>query len=275
MSFETPGVYAPADPTCRYGVSRLQFRGPQRDLDVPFVACIGGTETFGRFVPDPFPACLEKRLKEPCVNLGCVNGGLDAVLHDPELRRLAQMAEYCVFQAPGAQNLSNRYYRVHPRRNDRFVAASKQLTQLYPDVDFTEFHFNKHMLGRLHALSPVRFDEVRQELQAAWSARMRSALVELGSHVVLVCLRYQQTAGVGAQGVLGAEPLLVTEQMIAHLREHCRAVVEIPVRTAGVSDELGDMLFGTLQQPAAEHMLGPVTHEIIADRIYRAIQDLN
>ena len=35
---------------CRYGRSRVLFRGPRRPLDVPYVAFLGGTETYGRFL---------------------------------------------------------------------------------------------------------------------------------------------------------------------------------------------------------------------------------
>nr|WP_253276904.1 DUF6473 family protein [Ruegeria sp. 6PALISEP08] len=45
--------------------SKLWFRGPPGELGKPYVACLGGEETFGRFVEHPFPAELGKRLKLP------------------------------------------------------------------------------------------------------------------------------------------------------------------------------------------------------------------
>ena len=110
------------------------------------MACIGGTETYGRFVSDPFPALLERRLGGACVNFGSINSGLESILNDPELMRLACGAEACVVQLPGAQNLSNRLYRVHPRRNDRFLGASRMMQAIFDDVDFTQFHFTRHLL---------------------------------------------------------------------------------------------------------------------------------
>lgn len=275
MSYELPGAGAPEAATCRYGLSKLRFRGPVRDLNAPYVACIGSTETFGRFVPDPYPALLEQRLGEACVNLGSINSGLDAILLDPELARLAQAAEFCVLQVPGAQNLSNRLYRVHPRRNDRFLEASPMLAALYDEVDFTEFHFNKHLLGRLYEISAERFTVVRAELQQAWQARMRSAIDVLGSRVVLLWLRYRHQRPDDPAEALGPEPLMVTPKMVAGLASRVRATVEVPVQMAGQSDELGDMIFGMLQEPAAEHSIGPVMHQVIADRLYRALQDID
>ena len=52
-------TYAP----CRYGMSRIMFRGPKRRLDNPYFACIGGTETYGKFIDRPFPALIEKRYR--------------------------------------------------------------------------------------------------------------------------------------------------------------------------------------------------------------------
>jgi len=273
MCYEMQGAYAPDHLTCRYGASKLHFRGPKRSLEAPYVACIGGTETYGRFVSDPFPALLERRLDGACVNFGSINSGLDSILNDPELMRMAQGAEACIVQLPGAQNLSNRLYRVHPRRNDRFLEASKLLISLYGEVDFTEFHFNKHLLGRLLDLSQGRFEVVREELQQAWMARMRSLLRAIDGQVLLLWLRYDPPED--GEVPLGAEPLLVSQAMVDGLRDEAAALVELPVKMAGESDELGDMIFGTMQEPAAEHMIGPATHQIIADRVYRALRDLD
>jgi Domain of unknown function (DUF6473) len=275
MSYERPGVDTPGDQTCQYGASKLYFRGPKRSLNVPYVACIGGTETFGRFVPDPFPAVLERRLGEVCVNLGSVNSGLDTVIQDPELLRLAHRADISVLQVPGAHNLSNRLYRVHPRRNDRFLQASDALARLYPEVDFTEFHFNKHLLHHLLALGGDRFDQVKSELRQAWLARMRLLVSQIDGHVALLWLRYVRPEGEDAADGMGADPWLVTSDMVDKLRKVVSTIVEVPVRPAGASDELEDMIFGTMQEPAAEHMMGPATHQIVADRVYRALRDLD
>lgn len=275
MSYELPGAGAPDAVTCRYGVSKLRFRGPCRDLSAPYLACIGGSETYGRFVSAPYPTLLEARMGEACVNLGSVNSGLDALLHDPELSRIATGAEACILQLPAAHNLSNRLYRVHPRRNDRFLQASPMLTQLYREVDFTDFHFNKHMLGQLHAVSPDRFATVQAELQQAWSARMRSLIEAFGGRVVLLWLRYMHMRPDDPSEALGTEPLMVTPEMVAALASSSLSTVEVRVQMAGQSDELDDMIFGMLQEPAAEHMIGPATHRLIADRLFRALQDLD
>ena len=70
---------------CQYGESRLLFRGPQKALDEPFVAFLGGTETYGKFVPQPFVSLLDEALPINCVNFGYVNPGSDAFLAEPSV----------------------------------------------------------------------------------------------------------------------------------------------------------------------------------------------
>ncbi|GGH38607.1 hypothetical protein SAMN05444007_11111 [Cribrihabitans marinus] len=272
MSFQLHGAGAPVDPTCRYGASRLRFRGPKRRLRDPYVACLGGAETFGRFVADPYPQLLEQRLGMACVNFGSVQCGLDAMLGDPDLLGLARAAERCILQLPCAQNLSNRFYRVHPRRNDRFLTASENLVALYPEVDFTEFHFTRHLMLRLFQHSPDRFAAVMAELQRAWVARMRRLLSAVDRPTVLLWLRQEPPSD--AVAPLGAAPLLVDRDMVAALAGGSAATVELAVRGAVDSDELDDMIFGALQEPAAAQMLGPATHRSIAGQLLGVLRDL-
>ena len=164
MAFAFQGAAALDYSVCRYGSSKVQFRGPRCDLSGPYVACLGGTETFGKFVPDPFPALVQGRLGIPIANLGCVNAGLDVFLNEPAIADVAAGAKVTVLQILGVQNLSNRYYTVHPRRNDRFVHAAPGLKALYRDVDFTEFHFTRHLLGVLAHL-PVSWTALGEGLR--------------------------------------------------------------------------------------------------------------
>ena len=62
---------------CRYGSSKLLFRGPRRSLDTAFCAVLGGTEAYGKFVPQPFPDLVEAATGVRMVNLGCMNAGVD------------------------------------------------------------------------------------------------------------------------------------------------------------------------------------------------------
>ncbi|HLQ19378.1 MAG TPA: DUF6473 family protein, partial [Tabrizicola sp.] len=108
---------------CRYGASKALFRGPQRDLSLPYVAMLGGSATFGKYVERPYPALVEAALGRPVANLGGLNAGPDFYLTDPAALDVAARAQVAVVQVTGAEALSNPFYTVHSRRNDRFLAA--------------------------------------------------------------------------------------------------------------------------------------------------------
>jgi Domain of unknown function (DUF6473) len=259
MSFEVPGAGAPDELRCRYGSSKLVFRGPFRDLNKPYVAFLGGSETYGKHVQTPFVALLDDEIGKNCVNLGVVNAGLDAFVNDPETLVMARNADEVVVQILGAHNLSNRFYRVHPRRNDRFLAASPLLSAIYREVDFTDFNFTKHMLGSLQKVSPERFETVKTEIQQAWLSRMRLLIQMIEKDVSLLWLRYPDDVE-----NLGPEPLAITGAMVDQLRPIARDVVEIKVAPARQTDEVGDMVFAQMQAPAAAHLIGPSAHRQIA-----------
>ena len=124
MSIEIPGASALDIEPCRYGASKLVCRGPLRRPEKPYFAFLGDGETFGKFVRRPFAGLVELATGQPCVNLGGANTGLDAYLADPDILEIAANSETAVVQAMGPQNLTNRFYRVHPRRNDRFIAPA-------------------------------------------------------------------------------------------------------------------------------------------------------
>ena len=259
MSYELQSVSTLSGGTCCYAGSRLQVRGPERDLNEPYIAFLGGTEVFGRFVAEPFPAVAESLLDVPCVNLGGVNAGLDSFMSDDSLMKVAKESDIAVFQLLGAQNLSNKYYRVHPRRNDRFLQARPELKALYPEVDFTEFHFNKHLLTELKNVSEERFETLCLHLQSVWVSRMGDLITAMDGRLVLLWLRYN----LGGVGMFGREPVLVDQAMVDSLRPLVKGVVELPVATAGLANDVMGMDMGPLDLPTARHMLGPKEHNRI------------
>lgn len=267
MSYENHGTVSLDEKPVCYGRSRLPCRGPIRTTSDPYLAVLGGTETYGKFVSRPFAALLEDKLGAPCVNLGSVNAGVDSFVNDVDLSDMAMKARFCVVQVMGAQNLSNRLYRVHSRRNDRFLAASEVLNSIYEDVDFTEFSFNKHMLGTLKKLDINRFDVVQKELKKAWLGRMKVFLDRFPRKPALLWLRYEDAGDNGVFASLGPRPPLVTQEMIDALASRIDGVVEVPVQAAKETGDLMQMTFPSLQIAAAEQMLGPDMHEKIANAL--------
>ncbi|MEP4197971.1 MAG: DUF6473 family protein [Aliishimia sp.] len=264
MTLDSMGGSALDYLACRYGNSKLLFRGPRKDLGSPYVAFLGGTETYGKFVAEPFVDLLDQRLEQTCVNFGCVNAGVDVFLNDPFLPEAAHKARVTVLQVTGAQNLSNRLYAVHPRRNDRFVSATKMLKSIFPDVDFAGFHFNKHMLKHLQALSPDRYRIVEQELQDAWKARMEKLTQRIAGRILLTWVSERHPEDEDREDV---EPMHVDRDMIEHMRPYVTEIAEITPSQAALTTGCEGMVYNELEAPAAREIMGPKAHEEIADEL--------
>lgn len=138
----------------------------------------------GLDVDSPYPDLLAAMTGRVVVNLGCAQAGPDAFLGDAALQ-LAMRADRAVVELPDIRNLSNRFYLVHPRRNDRFVAPSSQLRALFPEVDFSAIHFTRHLIATLDLVCDERCAEVLADLHRTWLRRMAVLLDVLPDPVLL------------------------------------------------------------------------------------------
>jgi hypothetical protein len=205
-------------------------------------------------------------------NLGVAHGGLDAVLGDGAVRAALGAATAVALQLPGAATMSNRFYTVHPRRNDRFVRASGRLRSLYPEVDFTEFHFIRHLLSRLAELSPERFAALREEIRTAWTARLDRFLDEARVPVHLLWLARRAPEDGPAEGDLGADPLFVDRAMLDAVSRGAASLTVVSDRSSpGGGTGAPGMFFAPRERAAARILPGAETHteaaRILAERI--------
>jgi len=263
--YEHPGAGALNYFPCRYGNSKLMFRGPRRRLEGVFCAMTGGTETYGKFVKTPFPALVEELTGHRIVNLGCANAGPDIFSGEAAVLKLCAPARVTVVQVLGAQNMSNRYYSVHPRRNDRFLRASQLMRSVFKEIDFTEFNFTRHMLKTLQRRTPNRFAILADELRMAWVARMMALIERIEGPVVLLDLQEYRAAP--AEDGMGCDPLLVTPEMIAQISAGAAAVVTVTPSVAARAAATEGMCFAPLDGPIATQMPGPVVHQEVADAL--------
>ena len=263
MSYESMGPLALNYAPCYYGTSRIAFRGPARRLDAPYVAFVGGTETYGKFIKAPFPALVESDIGINCVNFGVANAGLDVFVNDGFVLDAARDAKAAVMQVVGAHNMSNRFYTVHPRRNDRFVNASPILASIYPEIDFAEFNFTKHLLSALYQASQERFSIVRRELQIAWVSRMKMLFRRIENQVILLWFSdhpphdddHDQGDPAHAE-----DPLFVTRQMLGGLSDQTAGYVEVIASAEALAAGTHGMVFNHLEAQAATRLMGPKAH---------------
>jgi hypothetical protein len=219
---------------------------------------------------EPWPKLLEAAVKRPVVNLGVQNAGIDAYLNDPGALTTAANAKVALVQLGCGQNTSNRFYAVHPRRNDRFLKASDALKSLYPEMDFTEVHFTGHLLSRLQSICPDRFSLVVREVQDAWRARMRHLIGQLDGKVVLLWFN-AFPLGDGADWLTGRESFL-TRAAVQPFAPHVRSIVEVvPEDWRAGSDA---MIVPPFEKARAEGLPGAEAHAQAAREIARSIAPL-
>ncbi len=90
------------------------LRGPACDLARPYLAVVGGAETFGRFVDRPYPQRLAERLSLGCLNLGLPGMGPTAFA-DPQLLRLLHGAALVVVSCLSGRSAHNDRFDNRPR----------------------------------------------------------------------------------------------------------------------------------------------------------------
>lgn len=271
MAFENAGCGTLDYLPCRYGKSKLLFRGPRRRLDGVFCAAMGGTETYGKFVEDPWPALLEARIGLPVVNFGYLNAGVDVFAHEPQVTDVSRKACLSIIQLMDAHNMSNRFYAVHPRRNDRFLRASSLMRSVFPEIDFTEFNFTRHMLNALRLRAPDRYEMLVKELRTAWVARMAMLLNRVEGRKILLWIGDYTRAPDGDEG---AAQSLLTPQMVEQVRPNADALVFVQPSDSARAAGTEGMHFGPLEAAAAAEMPGPMVHMEIAAALEPAVRSM-
>lgn len=260
-----------------FGDGKHRFRGPRPDLSKPYCAFFGSTETYGKFIARPFTQLLQQRLGMTCANFAAVNAGVDMYLKDPALALVGDRSRLTVVAATGAHNLSNRYYTVHPRRNDRFVGASRILESLYREVDFSEIHFTRHLLATLADANIVKFGLIVEELKMAWTARMKTLLTGIRGPKVLLWMAGHVPGEPGldhGKEVLSMNPLFVDQAMLDELSPLVDRVVEVIWSDQADADGSGGMVFDADDALAAAMMPGPRAHREAAEMLELKLGDM-
>jgi hypothetical protein len=259
---------------CHYGSARILFRGPQKPLNGAYIACLGGTETFGKFIETPFPALLEQATGTVTVNLGSLDAGIDAFVCSPGLTDIAANARATVIQIMGAANMSNRFYTVDPRRNDRFLRPSKALKEIYPEVNFRSYDRVDQMLAALARIGPDRLHLVRKELQTAWVARMRTLIAQIGGPVVLLWAADHAPYSNATGGTICRTPLFIDRAMLRAIQTGDTRLVEVVGDPQDIAMGLQDMVGSLFERPGATDLLGPIVHRRIADALTPILSDI-
>ncbi|WP_166418229.1 DUF6473 family protein [Cochlodiniinecator piscidefendens] len=274
MTYEHHGESLLDYSPCQYGRSKMLFRGPKRKTRGNYLSFLGGSEIYGKFIENPLINQVERQMRMPALNFGCVNAGVDAFLGDPEVMRYCRGAKVTVIQITGAQNISNRYYTVHPRRNDRFLAPTNLMQSVFREVDFTEFHFTRHLLTALKTRASDRFNLVQAELRETWLARMQLLLDQITGVKVLLWLANHAPEQDHVRQGLGDDPLFVDRAMIDVLRPSVNSYVEVIPSASARERGTEGMVFSPLEEPAARNMMSVGAHRETAQMLAPVIKEL-
>jgi hypothetical protein len=267
MTYERTGARALDYDYCHYGRSRLAFRGPQRPIPDRFVLCLGGYETFGRFIETPNPALLERRIGRRVLNLGLPNTGWDAYLADPWVMDMVRRAEMTILQVPGLQCHSNRYYTVHPRRNDRVIGQTPLMREVFREVDFTEFNFTRHLVGALQARAPDRFNALVRDLRAVWLSRLKSLVSAATGGTAVMWFAPHPPMDKQEAMENNSDPWGVDKTLFAEAAALAKAalIVRISAKARALGAE--GMVYSPIEAPATFGLPGPVAHQEAAEQL--------
>ncbi len=246
---------------CRYGASKILFRGPPRRLRGDYVTFVGGSDTFGPMIAHPYPDMLEDDLGVSAINLGCRSAGIDLFNSSPALLDICSMSCATVVQVLGAANMSNRFYTVDPRHNERFVRASKTLKSLYPEVEFARFTTTAELLLHLAQIGPERLHKVRYELQTAWVARMRTMLGRIEGPKILLWLADHIPFSTATGGTICRDPLFVDRAMLNAVKNYADCLVEVIARPSEINEGLVQIESEQPTHEVEDRILGLRVHE--------------
>lgn len=232
------------------------LHGVPDDQSQPFIAVLGGSETLGNGRGQPYPSLLEAAIRLPVANLAAPLAGPDYYLSNPALVRIAARSRVAIIQLPGAEALTNPFYTVHSRRNDRFLAATPALRALFPEVEFTDIHFAGHLHQVLAQVDADRHARVVQTLRTTWLSKMCQLLRQLPPRRIL--LRLQGEGGPEGNGGATALADPVTLQALCH---HASGLV---VATPSPAARAIDMTSVDAASASAHRLPGPAAHAEIA-----------
>jgi hypothetical protein len=211
---------------------------------------------------------LAKWIDLPVANFGVAQAGLSLFSEEPWLLDACSRAEVTVIQVLGAQNMSNRLYSVHSRRNDRFLSVSPALRDMFPDVDFSGINFTGHLLATLATQSRASFQVLVDELKWAWVQRMRRVLDLIQGDIILLWMS-ERCPDRGGNCHDQEEPHYVDRQMLNAVADKVAGIVEVVAERN--QPKLDGMIFGEGEADAAMRLPGPIAHLQAAEKLAIAL----
>ena len=248
-----------------YGMAQLHgewFRGPL-DQGPDAIAWLGAAQTFGRYVAEPVPAIVGKRLGLGTLNLGVGGMGPEYFLRRPELLEEVNRCRVAVIQVMSARNSENSLFQSHKGGASGVRVDSGTYT---PNA----------MLIVTDLLAQGRRREAGQiarESQQAYVQSMKRLFDAVKPPKVLFWFSYRTPppAIKGYRRMVDVFPHMVSRRMLSQIRRSADGYVAVSSRVGIpqiIRDDAGKEIAVNKYYPS------PEMHQLAADPLTRALQSL-
>lgn len=136
----------------------IDLRGPVPELESDgYIVTIGAAQTFGRFVSEPYPEIISKRIGLPALNLGVSGAGPSFFVQRPKLLSIINNAKLAIVQVMSGRSSSNSLIEVQENQGIvKRVNAAADVKGVFAETAYLEL---------LAELSPVELSELRAEIR--------------------------------------------------------------------------------------------------------------
>jgi hypothetical protein len=199
------------------------FRGPALTSE-RYIACVGAAQTFGRFVAEPFPVLLSRRMGIETLNLGRGAAGPTFPLSNPILMKHINLAQLAIVQVVSGRSQSNSLFHV---KNHGMIGINQVDGREMVASDFYEGLMKQDERLAREIVAETRANYVRTMTELLNSIQVPKILFWFSVRTP----EYQERWQPPAHGIFAEFPQLVNRQMVDELRPYCQRYVECISRT--------------------------------------------
>jgi hypothetical protein len=238
------------------------FRGPLT-RGPGAIAWLGAAQTFGRYVDDPFPAIVGRRIGFGTLNLGGAGTSPEYYLRHPELLDEASRCPVAVVQVMSARGIDNSAFRSAQGRVGGVRTDTGAPTESVHVID-----------GLLARGDTDGARRLVRESQRAWVEKTLGLLGALDCRTVLLYVSFDEPPDdvvVDGRVVRKGFPQLVDADMVRSVTTSADRFVSV-VSRAGIPQAVRDAR-GTIVR-VNEYYPGPEIHGLVADALTPVVEDL-
>jgi hypothetical protein len=254
------------------GAGDVLFRGPVADTSRPFIAAIGGAQTFGRFAQHPFPELVAQQLGVPCLNLGLGGAGPRFAMQ-PQMLSLLLRARLVIVQMFSGRSASNSLFDNTDGRNAGRVVATGDWTTFEHFLDRLLQREDRELTER--TVRETRDDYVFDMSRLGRALRVPTVLLWLSRRPPEYDVDWSS-----AFGILNSFPQLIDRGVVDRIRPlfgdyvECTSEAGIPQRLWRAAEPVLGTQLGDDGFLWNDYYPSPEMHSLAAERLVPACRRL-